>query len=169
MASLHNRGTCALPVSARLNKFLALERREQRWLIKSWFLLGWFRAALLLVSFKRLSASLEHHPERQGAAELSPTQLNEAMLIGKLVSQAATATPWKSPCLTQVLVAQKLLAQRGIPGQFYLGVKRGCEGEDGASKLSAHAWVQCGKAVVNGAAGHQRFTVISTFSWGALP
>lgn len=153
-------------MSVRLKKFLALEYRYQLLLMQSWFLLGWFRAAVLLVSFKRLSASLEHHALRKEASDLSPAQLNEAMIIGKLVSRAATVTPWNSPCLTQVLVAQKLLAQRGIPGQFYLGVRRGCERLDDATGLSAHAWLQCGESIVNGAAGHERFTVMSTFSWG---
>lgn len=156
-------------MSARLKKFLALDRRDQRLLIQAWYMLGWFRAAVLLVSFKRLSASLEHHPKRQRASELSPAQLNEAKNIGKRVSQAANVTPWKSTCLTQVLVAHKLLAQRSIPGHFCLGLKMGGEFVDDAAGLSAHAWVQCGEVIVNGAADHERFTVMSTFSWGGVP
>lgn len=87
-------------------------------------------------------------------------------MIGYLVAAAARVTPWQSLCLIQVLVVQRLLATRGIPGQFYLGVRRGCELTDDPTGLSAHAWLQCGEHIVNGAVGHERFTVISTFSWG---
>ncbi len=48
-------------------------------------------------------------------------------MIGYLVAAAARYTPWQSRCLVQVLVTQRLLAKRNIPGQFYLGVRRGCE------------------------------------------
>jgi hypothetical protein len=91
---------------------------------------------------------------------------DEAVAIGRLVAAAGRVTPWQSFCLTQVLVAQRLLAKRNIPGQFYLGVRRGCERTDDPTGLSAHAWLQCGDKIVNGRAGHEQFTVVSTFSWG---
>jgi Transglutaminase-like superfamily len=66
-----------------------------------------------------------------------------------------------------VLVAQRLLARQHIPGQFYLGVRRGRERTDDPTGFSAHAWLQCGDVIVNGSAGHAQFTVVSTFSWGS--
>ncbi len=87
-------------------------------------------------------------------------------MIGRLVATAARFTPWQSLCLTQVLVTQRLLAKRNIPGQFSLGVLRSRELTDDSSGLSAHAWLQCGDVIVNGVAGHERFTVVSNFSWG---
>ena len=89
-------------------------------------------------------------------------------MIGRLVTAASRITPWQSLCLTQVLVVQRLLARRDIPGQFYLGVRRGGELTDDPTGLSAHAWLQCGEDIVNGRAGHERFTVVSAFSWGPL-
>lgn len=150
-----------------LRKFLALSPSEKAVLIQAWFLLGYARIALLTVPFRRLAASLQHH---RGAGEppaLVPEQLLLATRIGYLVEAAARFTPWRSLCLAQVLVTQRLLARRGIPGQFYLGVRVGCELTDDPSGLSAHAWLQCGDQVVNGAAGHEEFTLISTFRWGA--
>ena len=91
---------------------------------------------------------------------------DEAKMIGYLVAAAANHTPWQSLCLVQVLVTQRLLAKRNIPGQFYLGVRPGCERSDDPTGLAAHAWLQCGDAIVNGAAGHEQYTVVSTFSWG---
>ncbi len=153
-------------MATRLQKLLALSAAEKALLLQSWLLLGYYRAAILLTSFKRLTTNLQHHPLSVPAQELPPDQREEAKMIGYLVAAAARFTPWQSLCLTQVLVTQRLLAKRGIPGQFYLGVRRGCELTDDPTGLSAHAWLQCGDTIVNGAAGHERFTVVSTFRWG---
>jgi len=167
VASVHNRGTCALPVMIRLQKFLALEGRHKALLLKAWCLLGWYRAAILLTSLKNLTAALQHNAGTVAAAPLTPAQRKEAATIGWLVAAAARVTPWQSRCLVQVLVVQRLLAKRGIPGQFYLGVRRGEEPALAPAGLAAHAWLQCDNAIVNGAAGREEFAVVSTFSWRA--
>lgn len=150
----------------RLQKFTALPTRHKLLLVQAWFMLGWYRAAVLLVSFKRLASQLRHHPLAMPSPALAADQRDEAVVIGRLVAAASRFTPWQSFCLTQVLVAQRLLARHHIPGQFYLGVRRGCDRTDDATGLSAHAWLQCGDDIVNGKAGHEQFTVVSTFSWG---
>lgn len=150
----------------RLHKFTALPARHKLMLLQAWCMLGWYRAAVLLVSFKRLTANLQHHPLAMPPPALQPQLREEALAIGRLVAASGRVTPWQSLCLTQVLVVQRLLAARGIPGQFYLGVRRGCERTDDPTGLSAHAWLQCGDTIVNGRAGHEQFTVVSTFSWG---
>jgi transglutaminase superfamily protein len=152
----------------RLEKFKALPRRYKILFLQAWLLLGCYRAAILLVPLKRLAANLQHHSLADPAPALTPAQRDEALIIGRLVAAASRATPWQSLCLTQVLVVQHLLAKRDIPGQFYLGVRRGCELTDDPTGLSAHAWLQCGDDIVNGQAGHERFTVVSTFSWGCV-
>ena len=154
------------PAPNRLKKFTALPTRHKLLLGQAWFMLGWYRAAVLLVSFKRLASQLQRHPLAMPPPALPPEQRDEAVAIGRLVAAAARFTPWQSLCLTQVLVVQHLLARRQIPGQVYLGVRRGCERTDDPTGLSAHAWLQCGDDIVNGRAGHERFTVVSTFSWG---
>jgi hypothetical protein len=155
-------------VTKRLNKFIALPPRHKLILAQAWFMLGLYRAGILLLSFKRLTRDLQHHALPIPAAQLQSEQREEALMIGRLVAAASRCTPWQSLCLTQVLVAQRLLARRHIPGQFYLGVRRGCELTDDPTGLSAHAWLQCGDDIVNGKAGHQQFTVLSTFSWGPV-
>jgi len=137
-------------------------------LAHAWFMLGWYRAGLLLLSFKRLTRDLQYHALPMPAAQLPGGQREEALMIGRLVAAASRYTPWQSLCLAQVLVVQRLLANRHIPGQFYLGVRRGCELTDDPTGLSAHAWLQCGEDIVNGRAGHERFTVVSAFSWGPV-
>lgn len=128
-------------------------------------MLGWFRAAILCVSFRRLARALEHHQLPPDPLALNSEQLEMATSIGKLVTTAARYTPWQSHCLVQVLVTQHLLARQDIGGQFYLGVcKRSQEGTSERA-LHAHAWLKCDGVVVNGAAGHETFMVVSSFSW----
>jgi len=153
-------------VTNRLQKFTALPTRHKLMLLQAWLMLGWYRAGTLLISFKRLTKTLQHHPLAMPPPALPPHLSEEAVAIGRLVAAAGRVTPWQSLCLTQVLVVQHLLAARDIPGQFYLGVRRGCERTDDPTGLSAHAWLQCGDTIVNGKRGHEQFTVVSTFSWG---
>ncbi len=147
-------------------KILELAPRYKLVLVQAWFMLGWYRALIILVPFKRIIANLQHQALATSPPALLSVQQEEAIIIGRLVSAAARVTPWQSLCLVQVLVTQRLLAKRNIPGRFYLGVRRGCEVTDGFAGLSAHAWLQCGDEIVNGAAGYERFTVVSNFSWG---
>lgn len=150
----------------KLRQFTALNFQQKTVLVQAWFMLGWFRAAILTVSFKRLARSLEHHRALCNPHVLNLDQLCRAASIGKLVATAARYTPWQSRCLVQVLVVQRLLARRNIPGQFYLGVRKGGDDGDDPTGLSAHAWLQCDDVIVNGGAGHEDFAVVSTFSWG---
>ena len=151
----------------QLRQFAALSLGDKWLLLTAWLMLAYMRAAILTTSFKKLAAPLEHHRENPGTTQFNQELLQEAARIGKLVATAARYTPWQSLCLAQVLVTQRLLAKRNIPGQFYLGVRRGCELTDDPTGLYAHAWLQCGDTIVNGAAGHEQYTVVSTFSWGA--
>jgi hypothetical protein len=158
--------TLALPVTQRLRKFLGLAPRHKLMLVQTWLLLGCYRLRIILFPLKRITASLHHSDQANPPPLLTPAQQGEAVMIGRLVAAAARFTPWQSRCLTQVLVAQRLLAKRKIPGSFYLGVLRGCGATGDSTGFSAHAWLQCGNVVVNGAAEYQRFTVVSNFSWG---
>jgi hypothetical protein len=152
----------------KLQRFFALPWWQRGVFVQAWFLLGCMRMAIMMTSFKHLARKLEHHRQPQALSPLAEEQQRIAWNIGKLVAAAAKYTPWKSPCLAQVLVVQRLLARRRIAGQFYLGVRRGCEATDDPTGLSAHAWLQCGQFIVNGEAGHEAFTVVSAFSWGAV-
>ena len=152
----------------KLQQFFALPGWQKSVFVQAWLVLGWVRVAILTTSFKHLARKLEHHRLPLLPLPATPDQQRMAHIIGQLVSSAAKYTPWQSLCLAQVLVVQRLMAQRSIPGQFYLGVRRGCELTDDPTGLSAHAWLQCGDYIASGAAGHQQFTVVSTFSWGSL-
>ncbi len=169
----------ARAVFGKLRKFTALGATEKTMVIYAWFYLGWMRATVLATSLKRATAALEHHREPMKPLALAPDQLALAAQTGRLVAAAARCTPWRSRCLVQVLVTQRILAKRGIVGQICLGVRRdrdsagmagaaGTECTEVPAGFSAHAWLQCGDQIVNGAAGHENFTVVSTFRWGGL-
>lgn len=145
----------------KIKKFSNLESRE-RWLfIEAYARLGVMRAAILILPFKRLVKSLDH---RKGAVapRLESVQMQMALAIGEAVRRAAGNTPWESACLTQTLTAQRMLKKRGIGGIFHLGATMDAAAEE---KLKAHAWLQCGRHIITGEAGHEQYAVLSTFSW----
>jgi len=143
----------------KIQKFQALEWQRKKSFLQAYFLLGIMRAAVLLVSFKRLSRSLQHHPEQAPPQLLDVAQLKQAEAIGWAVMTAAGHTPWNSNCLAQALTAQRMLSKQHIPGMFFLGVKKDQQ------QLDAHAWLQCDGQILTGKAGHEAFTIVSTFSW----
>lgn len=146
----------------RFKKFAKLSAKEKNLFMEAYYTLGMMRAAILRVSFKRLTRSLEHQPKKSELAQLDEDQMRMAFSIGKAIGQAAAYTPWESACLAQSLTAQRMLQKRGISGVFYLGAAKDEEGEE---KMKAHAWSQCGDQIITGGKGHEKFTVLSVFGW----
>ena len=148
-------------MSRARDHYLALDLPGKLLLLKITVLLAYYRAAILLTSFKRLTASLRHYRSEPDFYGASTQQKQRAAHLGYLVAGAARFTPWQSRCLVQVLTLQHLMAAEKLAGRFYLGVHR----EASSGELSAHAWLRCGDRIVNGERGHERFTVVSIFSW----
>ena len=121
------------------------------------------RTAILTISFKRLTRSLEHVAMKKELPILNAQEMKTAKLVGQAIMRASAYTPWESACLAQSLTAQKMLQKRGIPGVFYLGAAKDEESE---AKMKAHAWTQCGESILTGSRGHEEFTVLSVFGWG---
>ncbi|MEN8147746.1 MAG: lasso peptide biosynthesis B2 protein [Campylobacterota bacterium] len=147
----------------KISKFLALNGEEKKLFIEAYLLLGTMRAALLTISFKRLTRSLEHLKDRENSETLTEEQLQGAIMVGRAIERAANYTPWQSACLAQSLTAQRMLQKRGIPGVFYLGAMKD---ESAEEKMKAHSWSQCGETIITGAKGHEDYTVLSVFGWG---
>jgi len=146
-----------------MKKFTGLSTEEKRLFLEAYVMLGIMRAAILTVSFKRLTRSLEHLPSKSEVTPLNDKAQMKATLIGQAITRAAGYTPWESACLAQSLTAQKMLKKHGIPGVFYLGAAKDQESKE---KMKAHAWTQCGEAIITGKNGHEAFTVLSVFGWG---
>jgi len=146
----------------KFKKFTKLSAEEKKLFTEAYVTLGIMRAAILTVSFKRLTRSLEHLPKKEKIPVLNDDQISIATTVGQAITRAAVHTPWESACLAQSLTAQKMLQKRGIPGVFYLGAAKDEESEE---KMKAHAWSQCGDTIITGEAGHEEFTVLSVFGW----
>lgn len=149
-----------------LRQFLRLDRERRQLFLEAWWALAALRLSLCFTSFKQLIEELTLH---RGAVE-PPALGSEALAaverIGWAVRAAARFTPWRSTCLVQVLAAQRMLHKRLLPGAFYIGAAPGERAGPGANTgLDAHAWLKCGNQFVTGEAGHERYTVVSAFSW----
>ena len=148
-------------MKTKLGKFRALSSTEKRLLIEAYIRLGIMRAAILTVSFKRLTRSLMRLQDvREPGVDVG--QLELAKAIGKAVRTAANNTPWESACLTQVLVAQRMLQKRGIGGVIYIGATMDSSNEE---MLRAHAWLKSGGEFITGEEGRGDYTVLTSFGW----
>ena len=146
----------------KFKKFTKLSAEEKRLFMEAYLTLGVTRSAILTVSFKHLTRKLEHVAKRKELVKLNEEEMEMAQKVGHAIVRAAAYTPWESACLAQSLTAKKMLQKRGIPGVFYLGAAKDEESE---VKMKAHAWTQCGDAIITGAGGHEAFTVLSVFGW----
>ena len=146
----------------KLRGFARLSAGEKALFLEAWVTLGVMQAAILTLSFKRLTRGLRQSSGAEAPPELSDAQRAEAERIGRAILRAAAHTPWESACLAQVLTARQMLQRRGIPGAFWLGAAKGGEGDP---EMEAHAWTRCGDLFVTGRAGHERYTPLSAFGW----
>ncbi len=150
-------------ISYKIKKFTKLSPEEKKLFLEAYITLGIMRTAILTVSFKRLTRSLEHFPKKGEITALNDNEISIAIAVGQAITRASIHTPWESACLVQSLTAQKMLQKRGIPGVFYLGAMKD---EASEKKMKAHAWSQCGDIIITGGEGHEDFTVLSVFGWG---
>jgi hypothetical protein len=133
---------------------------ERLLLLEAFVLLGIARFFVLAIPFRWLAVTLGQHM-KESAEEVAPRELRIAGLIGQAVCSAAANTPWESVCLPQAVAGKWMLQRRRISGTLYLGLAKK---ENGPERLAAHAWLRCGDNILTGTAGHQQFTVVSTFS-----
>jgi len=144
----------------KVDSFMALCFQEKILFLEAFFLLGWMRAAILLLPFRYLTRKCEHKKEHRECNILREEHKRVAAEVGRAIARASGHTPWESACLAQALTACRMLRRRGISGVFYLGVKR-----DAAAGMKAHAWSRSGDVFVTGEEGYREFTVVSAFCW----
>lgn len=122
----------------RLQKWRALDRREQGTLIGLLVLLPLLRLGLRMAGFERLQAMLtrpaQHH-------SLPPTsnpsdEIERAERLAGLVAIAGRRGPIPATCLPQALALYWLLGRRGQQPKIRFGVRRV------ADRVLAHAWVE---------------------------
>ena len=143
-----------------LRKFSKRSWQERRLFLEAFILLGIMRAAILLLTFQKITKILGL---TQGTtSSLSGVNMTvDPTAIGWSIQAAAARTHWESACLAQALTGVIMLGRRGINSTLYLGV-----GKDQSDKdtMAAHAWLRCGESILTGAGGVERYSAISSFS-----
>jgi hypothetical protein len=93
-------------------------------------------------------------------ADYTPDKLAITIIlcVSRAIARSKKIIPWKNQCLTEAITAKLLLRRRGVNSTLYLGVNRD------NNKMTAHAWLCCGKLFVTGKRGMEKFTVVSSFS-----
>lgn len=139
-------------------KYLAYDWPDRLLLLEALFLLGFSRLLLLTVPFRWVSPHLSRQFKKIEQAQ-DRTDTAFIQRVGWAVIIVAHRTPWKSACLTQAMAAKWMLQRRQLPSTLYLGVDK-----EKNAPMQAHAWLSCNGSFLTGELGHQRFTVISSFS-----
>jgi len=123
---------------------------------EAWILLAFARFMLLFVPFrmiaKLLGKAMYEPPEGYGKDTAIQNRISEA------IRRACSRSPWRTKCFEQAIAAKIMLKARSLPGTVYFGVNKKTPG-----KMEAHAWVKSNSLIVTGAAGVERFTVVSWF------
>lgn len=123
----------------KLSRLLRMGWKERWLLLEAVLWLGFARAALLLVPFRRIVPWLERAPEQSGSAPETIAAVRRA------VTTAARHVPWNAVCLPQAVACKAMLACRGQGSALHLGA-----GLDDSKGLMAHAWLVAGGTVVVG-------------------
>ena len=143
---------------SQLCRFARLPGDEKLLLLEAALLMAPARLAVLWLPF-RMIAPLLGRQRCESPLEVAPRQELTAQRIGAAIATIGRHCFWRSTCLVQAVAAQLMLKRRGIPGTLYLGTARDTE-----NNLLAHAWTRCGREILTGASGRERFTVVASFS-----
>ena len=143
-----------------VTRFFRLEGEQRRLLLQAFSELRRARKALSQRPFRELIDGLEAHKGEFVDSAGGQDVHERARKVAWAVRVASAYAPWKSNCLVQVLAAQKLMQARGIGGAMYIGAARGEEHD-----FSAHAWLKHGETFITGESGHDRYKVLTTFTW----
>lgn len=118
----------------KLRKASRLSLAEWSFFLQAWFWLLFFDLGLRTRSFPDLQA----FAARPSSRRATPSESREDIIhvLSTAVDRARYNHLYPMTCLRRALTLQKLLAQRGIPVELKIGVRK----EDGL--LLAHAWIQ---------------------------
>lgn len=150
-----------MKLTKTLVKLLQLSWADRLLLLEATFWLAVARLTLLTVPFRRI-APLLGTLQQESAAAVPARTVRRANRIGWSVRTMARRTPWESACLTQAISAKAMLRRRHIHSTLYLGLAK-----NNSAAMQAHAWLRCGAAILTGEAGHEQFTILSSFAEAA--
>lgn len=126
--------------------------------IEAVFLMALARLSILFVPFRHVAARMGK-PMEESSEEVSEELLKTAKEISWIIQKASRYTPWESKCLVKALASLIMLKKRNIPCTLYLGMAK-----DKTNKLSAHAWLRCGRSILLGDYERPGFTTVAYFA-----
>lgn len=129
--------------------------------VVAWVILIGSRAAIRLLSMRRITTFLGSDMSETGFDALSADQLRQVRRTRRAISKAAPHTPTNSNCYPRGLTAHLLLRAAGIASTLYYGAAF----ERDRTSLETHVWVRSGPEVVTGGREHEDFAVVSAFAW----
>jgi hypothetical protein len=145
----HNTAMRISRLRDKLRRFAALDGMDRDLLMRA---VGWLavaRVMTLLMSFKRLAASLSVSDGPTGR-EADPEVISK---VSWAIAAAANNVPWRSDCFPQTIAASKILQKCGHGSTIHLGVERTSD-----DNIAGHAWLSCGGTVVVGGEDLDRYT-----------
>lgn len=147
-----------MTLAAGIAAFVASPARRQHLALEAGAEL--FRARLLTLLPARIFTRQlgAQRPLPEGSETPAPELAFE---IGRMVERVAGALPFRAVCLQQAMAAARMLRRRGLSPAVCLGMRRVEAGA--APRYDAHAWVEVGRQVVNGAAGCSGCVVLARF------
>lgn len=119
--------------------------------------------ALRVLPFRWIAPMLGRNLGPAARVPISSTRAQRvAYQTGVALELAAEVVPGRSDCLRQALAAALIFRCRGVPYVALLGAA--VDLPDAKSRLSAHAWVQCGPVVATGGrGGFSTYGVVACF------
>lgn len=146
-----------------LRKFMARPWADRLFLLRALALVGSVRLALGLLPYRTVQRLLSTARRTPGETFQTPA---EAWAYRRRVVGAVEAvgrrTLGDKPCLTQALVVQRMLRQKGYETALRIGVAK-----DG-QELLAHAWLERdGRVVIGGQSSQVRYAPLVPVQPGA--
>ena len=135
----------------QVRRFSTLERAARGLFLRAFVLLPLISIGLKWRGFRKTKAALQYFLSVPYGSQ-NPNAQARAALTAQMVRAAGDHGIGDPACLELSLALWWLLARQGIASDLRVGVRK--DGE----KFEAHAWVECGGAVLNEPeANHQHF------------
>lgn len=134
-----------------LHKFFLRSREDRVLLIRALVLVFCVRVGLRLLAFRTVRRLVDHPLVARPDGDPREAWMYQRRVVAS-VEAVGRRLLGDKPCLTQALVARRMLRQGGVDAELRIGVTK-----DGATLL-AHAWLeQEGHVVIGGQASLVRY------------
>ena len=147
-----------------LRRVVRLPAADRRLVVEALLFQSVIAVVLRLMSFGRLRRLLERLSRPPLVRQIDPGAGPQAGRVPWAVSVSSRCLGPASTCLTEALTTAALLRRRGCAARVAIGV-RPPEGD----RLTAHAWVESGEAIVFGGGSSEGSDVIARLDVAVHP